>query len=48
VLVLPGYSFALSSNHYNPEDTQGPALVTHHFDGSWKNDHGGETADPVL
>lgn len=42
VLILPGYSFALSSNHYKPEDTQGPAFVTHHFDGSWKNDHGGE------
>ncbi|KAH8589030.1 hypothetical protein B0O99DRAFT_637904 [Bisporella sp. PMI_857] len=47
VLILPGYSFALSSNHYKPEDTQGPALVTHHYDGSWKNDHGGETADLV-
>ncbi|CZR58328.1 related to alpha-1,6-mannosyltransferase [Phialocephala subalpina] len=47
VLILPGYSFALSSNHYKPEDKQGPALVTHHFDGSWKNDHGGEAADAV-
>lgn len=48
VLILPGYAFARSSNHYKPEDTQGPALVTHHFDGSWKNDHGGQTADPVV
>ncbi|PQE09915.1 Initiation-specific alpha-16-mannosyltransferase protein [Rutstroemia sp. NJR-2017a BVV2] len=48
VLILPGYSFALSSNHYKPEDTQGPALVTHHFEGSWKNDHGGQTADTVV
>jgi mannosyltransferase OCH1-like enzyme len=47
VLVLPAYSFALSSNRYTPEDPQGPALVTHHYAGSWKNDHGGETADLV-
>jgi alpha 1,6-mannosyltransferase len=47
VLILPGYSFALSSNHYKPEDTLGPALVTHHFEGSWKNEHGGEMVDPV-
>lgn len=46
VLVLPGYSFALSSNHYKPEETQSPVLVTHHFDGSWKNDNGGETIEP--
>jgi alpha 1,6-mannosyltransferase len=48
VLILPGHSFALSSNRYRPEDTQGPALVTHHFDGGWKNDHGGETVDVVV
>lgn len=40
VLILPGYSFAASSNHY--QGTQGPALVTHHYAGSWKNEHGGE------
>lgn len=45
VLFMPGYSFALSSNHYKAEDTQGPALVTHHFKGSWRNEHGGEPAD---
>ncbi|EPE35730.1 hypothetical protein GLAREA_05067 [Glarea lozoyensis ATCC 20868] len=33
VLILPGYSFALSSNHYKLEDTQGPALATHHLTG---------------
>ena len=44
VLFMPGYSFALSSNHYKPEDTQGPTLVTHHFKGSWKNAQGGELA----
>ena len=47
VLILPGYSFALSSNHYKSEDPQSPALVTHHFDGSWKNNHGGEIADEI-
>lgn len=44
VLVLPGYSFALSANHYAADDIQGPALVTHHYAGSWKNEHGGELA----
>ena len=47
LLILPAYSFALSSNHYTPEDTQGPALVTHHYEGSWKNDQRGETANPA-
>lgn len=47
VLILPGYSFALSSNHCKPEDTQAPALVTHHYTGSWKNENGGEPADPI-
>lgn len=47
MLILPGYSFSLSANHYKPEHKQGPALVTHHYEGSWKNDHGGQTADPV-
>lgn len=48
VLVLPGYSFALGSNHYKPEDIQAPVLVTHHGIGSWKNDHGGEMADDPV
>ena len=40
VLILPGNSFgALQSNY--PKN-QGPALVTHHYAGSWKNDKGGE------
>lgn len=42
VLILPGYSFAASSNHYDEE--QGPALITHHYAGTWKNEHGGELA----
>ena len=46
VLILPGYSFSHSSNRYTPEDKQSPVLVTHHGAGSWKNDHGGEAADP--
>lgn len=41
VLVLPGYSFAASANRY--VNQTGPALVTHHYAGSWKNDNGGET-----
>jgi mannosyltransferase OCH1-like enzyme len=41
VLILPGHSFAASSNHYKGKPP-GPALVTHHFAGSWKNEHGGE------
>ena len=40
-LILPGYSFARSVNTYHTNDT-GPALVTHHYAGSWKNPHGGE------
>lgn len=44
VLVMPGQSFAASSNTYPPEDIEHlpPALVTHHYAGSWKNDKGGE------
>jgi alpha 1,6-mannosyltransferase len=40
VLILPGYSFASSSNTYG--EVQGPALVTHHYAGNWKNEFGGE------
>ncbi|CAG8977988.1 hypothetical protein HYALB_00001870 [Hymenoscyphus albidus] len=43
VLIMPGFSFAASSNHYAEDDPVGPALVTHHYAGSWKNEHGGET-----
>ena len=40
VLILPGNAFSASQAGY-PED-QGPALVTHHYAGTWKNEHGGE------
>ncbi|KAF8859186.1 hypothetical protein BDZ45DRAFT_714179 [Acephala macrosclerotiorum] len=40
VLILPGNAFAASQSGY-PKD-QGPMLVTHHYAGTWKNDHGGE------
>lgn len=45
VLVMPGRSFASSSNTYKPEEEESlpPKLVTHHYAGSWKNDHGGES-----
>lgn len=44
LLIMPGYAFAASSNTYEDEDETrlGPALVTHHYAGTWKNDHGGE------
>ncbi|CAJ2511353.1 Uu.00g069780.m01.CDS01 [Anthostomella pinea] len=45
VLVLPGYSFALSMNKYeeiSEKGEPGPPLVTHHYAGTWKNDRGGE------
>ncbi|KAJ5825011.1 hypothetical protein N7447_007351 [Penicillium robsamsonii] len=41
VLILPGYSFASLTNFYGNETT-GPALVEHHYAGSWKNEKGGE------
>ena len=34
LLIMPGVSFAASQNGY-PKD-QGDALVTHHYEGSWK------------
>lgn len=43
VLILPGFSFAWSMNTYDDTDIVGPPLVKHHYLGSWKNDHGGET-----
>jgi alpha 1,6-mannosyltransferase len=45
LLILPGYAFAASSNTYNEEQKAqglGPALVTHHYAGTWKNENGGE------
>ena len=42
VLILPGFSFAASINHYKEEE--GPALLTHQCAGSWRNEHGGEQA----
>ncbi|KAI3395081.1 hypothetical protein diail_1838 [Diaporthe ilicicola] len=47
VLILPGYSFAAGSNHYDAEEQLPPSLVTHHGAGSWKNEHGGEVVDVV-
>ncbi|KAH8588934.1 hypothetical protein B0O99DRAFT_524153 [Bisporella sp. PMI_857] len=44
VLILPGYSFSASLQQYKPGENPGPALVTHHFAGSWKNNNGGEVA----
>lgn len=32
VLILPGFLFAVSTNHYKEE--QGPALLSHHYNGS--------------
>lgn len=43
LLIMPGYSFALSSNKYGEnKEPPGTPLVTHHYAGTWKNDHGGE------
>ncbi|KAF2197953.1 hypothetical protein GQ43DRAFT_458172 [Delitschia confertaspora ATCC 74209] len=42
VLILPGYSFASTSNMYGEMEV-GPPLVKHHYAGSWKNEHGGES-----
>ncbi|KXG54175.1 uncharacterized protein PGRI_073190 [Penicillium griseofulvum] len=41
VLILPGYSFAALTNYYGNE-TIGPALVEHHYAGTWRNHNGGE------
>lgn len=48
VLILPGYSFSASLQDYKDDEHPGPALVTHHFAGSWKNRNGGEAVDPVF
>ncbi|KAK0109533.1 hypothetical protein ONS95_002220 [Cadophora gregata] len=40
VLILPSAAFAARQADY-PTD-RGPVLVSHHYAGSWKNDHGGE------
>ncbi|KAJ6284672.1 glycosyltransferase [Bipolaris maydis] len=44
VLIMPGQSFAASSNTYTAEQQKElpPQLVEHHYAGSWKNDKGGE------
>lgn len=42
VLVMPGHAFAAGSNKYGENFTVPAPLVTHHFAGTWKNDHGGE------
>lgn len=42
VLILPGYSLAASSNHYEEGVELPPAFVTHHFASSWKNENFGE------
>jgi alpha 1,6-mannosyltransferase len=47
VLILPAWSFSLSLNRYEPEHNPGPALVTHHFAGTWKNAYGGEQVEPA-
>lgn len=44
LLMLPGYSFAASSNRYPRKEDEGPHLVTHHYAGTWKNEYGGEHA----
>ncbi|KAI9046515.1 hypothetical protein LZ554_009262 [Drepanopeziza brunnea f. sp. 'monogermtubi'] len=43
VVILPDIAFAGSQSGF-PEG-HGPALVQHHYSGSWKNDHGGELPD---
>lgn len=42
LLIMPGNAFAASSNTYEEKEGLGPPLVTHHYAGTWKNDHGGE------
>lgn len=46
VLVMPGRSFAASSNDYAKNGERSglisPQLVSHHYAGTWKNDNGGE------
>ncbi|KAH7376235.1 nucleotide-diphospho-sugar transferase [Plectosphaerella cucumerina] len=42
VLVLPGWSFAASSNRYGDRELP-PPLVVHKYAGSWKNANGGES-----
>ncbi|KAH8668680.1 hypothetical protein BX600DRAFT_510750 [Xylariales sp. PMI_506] len=44
VLIMPGFAFAASTNTYDAQVELGPTLVTHHYAGSWKNEHGGELA----
>ncbi|KAK4443395.1 glycosyltransferase [Podospora aff. communis PSN243] len=42
VLILPGYAFAASANKYGEGVAVPSPLVTHHYAGTWKNEHGGE------
>lgn len=45
VLILPGHAFADATNDFSKDGGRpGPVLVTHHYAGSWKNEHGGELA----
>lgn len=44
VLIMPAYAFAASANNYGQRKGLGPALVTHHYAGTWKNKYGGELA----
>jgi mannosyltransferase OCH1-like enzyme len=42
VLIMPGYSFANSTNKYANREGLGPVLVNHHYSWSWKGGEGGE------
>lgn len=45
VLILPGQAFSDATNDFGSDGGRpGPVLVTHHYAGSWKNEHGGELA----
>ncbi|RMZ69850.1 Initiation-specific alpha-16-mannosyltransferase [Pyrenophora seminiperda CCB06] len=50
VLIMPAWSFAASQNRYQPGDElkMPPKLVQHHYAGTWKNKHGGETLPQVT
>lgn len=46
VLILPGNAFANWTNDFEKlGEPSVPVMVTHHYAGSWKNDHGGEDKD---
>ncbi|KAH8908311.1 hypothetical protein BR93DRAFT_876274 [Coniochaeta sp. PMI_546] len=48
VLILPGYAFAASTNHYHEKETLGPVLVTHHYASTWRNELGGELVNQLV